>query len=359
MQQNSTCKVYNSVGSQKMLFANLRKEKITDFNSLDEILDFKKKYPNLKNQINFDSINAIKKEYANLESAIDNLTICIKNTPNELQEKFQNEVLVIKNYIENHSGIKSNNLVNKAIFNLKKAYYKIHLFVKKQTLQLKIKIKTYKLANELKRKKNRHLFITDFFDKAVEQHSKKSHLQLNKKFLTINNNLNLLYGAIGELKVENELKKLSDDYILINDYYLIFPKAFYYYEEKEYIKSIQIDHLLISPAGIFVIETKNWSENSINNTDFWSPVKQVRRLGFAIYKIVSEELIHKLGRNPWGDRRIPVRNIVVFTGAKPNEDFQFVRILNPNELRNYINYFKPIFSKSETEIIANYMLKKH
>ena len=37
------------------------------------------------------------------------------------------------------------------------------------------------------------------------------------------------------------------------------------------IKSIQIDHILVTNSGIFLIETKNWSEKSLNNPSLRSP----------------------------------------------------------------------------------------
>ena len=54
-----------------------------------------------------------------------------------------------------------------------------------------------------------------------------------------------------------EIKKLPDNYVLINDFNLSFPHPIFYKKYNERIYSIQIDHLLVSRAGIFIIETKN------------------------------------------------------------------------------------------------------
>jgi hypothetical protein len=37
---------------------------------------------------------------------------------------------------------------------------------------------------------------------------------------------------------------------------------------------------------------------------------------------------------------------------RPREEFQYVKVLNLQELLSYINYFKPILSKFETQRIA-------
>lgn len=58
-----------------------------------------------------------------------------------------------------------------------------------------------------------------------------------------------LKGKFGELAVSKHVKLyLTDDYILLNDCTLPDDRA----------GTTQIDHILISPYGIFVIETKNY-----------------------------------------------------------------------------------------------------
>ena len=54
-------------------------------------------------------------------------------------------------------------------------------------------------------------------------------------------------GRIGEIKVSLRLKALGNDYVVLNDLLI---------SQSEY--SSQIDHLVISRFGIFVIETKNY-----------------------------------------------------------------------------------------------------
>lgn len=44
---------------------------------------------------------------------------------------------------------------------------------------------------------------------------------------------------------------------------------------------------------------------------------------------------------------------------KPNEEFQYVKILTLKELRNYVAFFKPIFSNDETALIAKYLINRN
>jgi hypothetical protein len=66
-------------------------------------------------------------------------------------------------------------------------------------------------------------------------------------------------------------------------------------------------------------------------------------------------LLH-LNQHHWGEKRIPIKNLIVLTNHKPNEAFQYVKIVTLSELLGYIKYFKPIFSSTETQVIAKYLL---
>ena len=123
--------------------------------------------------------------------------------------------------------------------------------------------------------------------------------------------------------------------------------------------SVQVDHILISPAGVFLIETKNWNESSIHNQNLYSPVKQVKRANLALYRILNGEISGiklAIQRHHWGNRKIPIRNLIVFINNRPYEEFQYVKILTLNGLLGYVKYFKPCFFKNETQLIASYLL---
>ena len=92
-------------------------------------------------------------------------------------------------------------------------------------------------------------------------------------------------GWEGEKRVIKLLgSKLSDDYILLNDLYLRGGGG-------------DIDHVVLGPNGIFVLETKNWSGNISCNGDFWqrsgkqnfngSPSQQVKRNVATIKHIID------------------------------------------------------------------------
>ena len=111
-------------------------------------------------------------------------------------------------------------------------------------------------------------------------------------------------GWQGEKQVAKLLSNtLSDDYYLLNDLYLRDGGG-------------DIDHIVLGPNGVFVLETKNWSGSISCNGDEWqragkrnfsgSPSRQVKRNAAKIKQIIdSSPNLRQLG--------IWVEGIVVFT----------------------------------------------
>jgi hypothetical protein len=191
---------------------------------------------------------------------------------------------------------------------------------------------------------------------AVNESALSFLQELERKKKVIDEINNSIHGAIGEHMVLKDLENLSDDYVLINDFSCTFNPPLYNRQENDYIKSIQIDHILISPSGIFLIETKNWSEQSLKNLSLRSPVEQIRRTSFALFRILADKT-SLLDQHHWGDRKIPIRNLIVLINQKPNTEFQYVKILTLKELRNYVEYFKQSISLSEVQMITEDLIR--
>jgi len=171
----------------------------------------------------------------------------------------------------------------------------------------------------------------------------------------------LVAGAIGETSVVKTLSKLSDDYYLINDFSLEFDPPIYNRKENDRIFSIQIDHLLVCPSGVFLLETKNWSKASVENLDLRSPVQQILRTSFALFVLLNSDSRMndlRLERHHWGDKKISIRNVIVMINQKPRQDFKHVKVVSLNELIGYIRYFDPIFDVEEVKSIVEYLRRK-
>lgn len=112
---------------------------------------------------------------------------------------------------------------------------------------------------------------------------------------------------------------------------------------------------MISRAGIFIIETKNWSQTSLNSINLRSPVEQIERSNFALNIYISENL--SFNEHHWGEQRIPIRNLIVLINNKPKIEFKYVKIKLLNELLDYINYFNPILTDIQFNKIVNKLVR--
>lgn len=105
---------------------------------------------------------------------------------------------------------------------------------------------------ERKSKFKKKLGVTMFFSKLFSK--KKKPVQTSPVKESYNNkakeHLSVRKGELGEYKITIQLSQLSKEYMVLNDILLPNPKAKSGYS--------QIDHVVLSPYGIFVIETKNF-----------------------------------------------------------------------------------------------------
>ena len=143
-------------------------------------------------------------------------------------------------------------------------------------------------------------------------------------------------GAQGEEKVAEYLELLNDSYCIIHD--VVLPGT-----------TGNIDHIVLGPNGIFVIETKNHKGFITCNRDWWkqrkigrggtpylgkigSPSKQVKKSAV----LLSEFIQNRFKTNLY------INGIVVFANeeAKLKIIDPTVAVLRPQELCNFIQYYR-------------------
>ena len=178
-------------------------------------------------------------------------------------------------------------------------------------------------------------------------------------------------GKIGEILVEEHLKGLSDNYCLIND--IMLPESYG-----------NIDHIILGPNGIFVIESKNYGGKIICDGDEWhrhyeggltismrgrpywkpsrdydigSPSKQVKRNAVKLKQIIEPQKgIFKRQLKLW------VEGIVVFTNSTVDLKLNnpTVSVLKVEELYDYVKNKKSWinFSPKELDLIGNLILRR-
>lgn len=353
------CKVYNTIGCLNTLQLHLVEYNVDEFLTLNELINFRKNYHIAEEEITSTHRILIEEEKLLLEKDLSELDVIFQQTKIDLKTKLRQKLDNFNQIIDELPETNS-----KIIPTIKDYWFNLIICTQFWSAQLKFHYQIFFFNRQAKKtlsqKNKRYNFISDNFQDAVNESSFNALQSFEKKREIIENLNNTIYGAIGEQKVENTLKKLSDDYILINDFCCTFNPPIYNKHKNDHIHSIQIDHLLISPAGIFLIETKNWSDNSINNPYLRSPVEQILRTNFALFILINNKssgLNKNFARHSWGDRKVPIRNIIVFTNNKPIQEFQHVKIVTLVDLLPYVKNFNSHLFNSEIEIISDFLLK--
>ncbi|MCK4662750.1 MAG: NERD domain-containing protein [Bacteroidales bacterium] len=341
--------IIGQIDSLSNLKQKLKENGIKYFNSLDDIVSFRNDFPNMINKNKEEIEKSILSEIEQLKQDIYNLNSEHKNKL-LIREKV---LLKEKNEIDP--------LINHYSQNPKKIIDRIYYFYKRYTLKNRRNI----LFNSFEIEKKRPYF---YIEKRIA--SKKKELQYkeqniisivekrsnkkSKKILHIKSILDeyntLFLGAIGEQKAVDELRNLPGSYIVINDFVKDFDPPKFDKRSGQIIERIQADHIVVGPSGVFLIETKNWSKNSIENRELHSPVEQIERTNYALFSYLNNAINYGNNiffKHNWGSCKISVRNIILMINSKPDQEFQFVKILSLNEICNYITYFKPIFSNKQ------------
>lgn len=152
-------------------------------------------------------------------------------------------------------------------------------------------------------------------------------------------------GAIGEARVAAVLARLPNEWFIVHD--MVVGRA-------------QIDHIVVSPAGVYTVETKNytgtihgnaeqqhWSQiiNHRHKTAFYNPVKQGNGHSVALSTFLAEN----------GFPHLWVNTIVVFSdpAVKLKVSSPTVPVLYISELRDYVKRQKPVMSTHEAAAIAD------
>ena len=134
-------------------------------------------------------------------------------------------------------------------------------------------------------------------------------------------------GAIGERKVNKILNNLSEEYITITDLLLKTEKG-----------TTQIDHVVVSYKGIFVIETKNyegWIFGS-DNQKYWTQVLYKNKYKF--YNPVWQNKGHINAIKKILNRYdIPIYSIIVFNDrCRLKKITSETPVIYMSNLKNYI-----------------------
>lgn len=200
------------------------------------------------------------------------------------------------------------------------------------------------------------------FDHWVDKLTEDRLCYLKKVQQIIEENGTYYAGAKGEQLVVEELKQLPDTYTVVNDYRRNFYPGIYRRETEDFIKSVQVDHVVIGPTGLYLIETKFWKQKSVESYDLRSPVEQLKRTNYAIFCLLNEaikrgELTSFIER--WGLQKISPKNLLLMVGHPIEKDFYFVKVRSLKNANSSIIYGKQVFSADQIKELVDYFNSQH
>jgi len=353
--------VEGQIETLKKLKESLNRSGITRFGSIGEIRLFLKNFESEREHLPSRARSEVETEIHGMQKDLDEHQQAYYRLKADVRSELEQEINEVESELTRVTEESNRNKFYKTINYLKTKSLSRRVAHLKGNLEKNLNKKvrdTEKTIATLEKNVERSIENKEFL---ITKRLEDSLAVLTNTKAVLDDLYTLVAGAIGENAVANTLQELSDDYYLINDFSVRFDRPIYNRKEDDRIYSIQVDHLLVSKAGIFLLETKNWSKASVESLDLRSPVEQIRRTSFALFVLLHSESRHSdigLERHHWGDKKIPIRNIIVMINEKPKVEFKHVKVLSLNELIGYIQYFDQTFSGDEVNSIFEYLKRR-
>ena len=339
--------IFNNSGALTDLFDNLREKSVFNFKSINEMIEYKRNYQNEIQKIKSEKIKELLQEIQVLENTHNNLIKEYEIYKDEQKLKIDNKIEQLKTLY--------NNLDNKLLHKIKKHFInkKLKKYELKYDYYVELPLKKY--SQEKIIIENKILYLKNNQEYEVSKRASDLINNIEYTISVLNNNSSLIYGSIGELKAIELLKQLPEQYYIINDFRETFDPPIYNKNENDRIYSIQIDHIVIGPTGVFIIETKYWSQKSIDSHLLFSPVKQLKRSSYALFillnGIVRDGKIAAFSNN-WGQFKISISNILLMMNSSTDQQFQYIKILTEKNLINYITKGRVIFNDDQIKYLV-------
>ena len=349
--------IIGQLESLKTLRNELNYRNVSMFNSIKEVQDFKKNFKSIKNDLQQQAASDLTQEIKEKQESLKGNEKLLSDRKQEILLKLQEQELKISSSLNKLKSRdhKNKNLLLRIFLSLRIQTKSIHLAYIRNNHERFIARKTKKIQSENNRKAVEIKHLIENEHEIVKSRIQGELNELNRTYGVINELGTIIAGAIGEGKVEKQLRKLSNSFYILNDYSVKFNPPLLNSQTNEKIFSIQIDHVVIGPTGIFIIETKNWSQRSVQSLSLRSPIQQIQRSSYALFVLMNRHI--NINTHHWGAKKIGVKNVLVMTQASTEEKFKFVTIKSLSDLNGYLTYFDHIYSNQEVMMIKDALLE--
>lgn len=309
----TTASVYGISGSTQYLLNGIQTINGKKLTNLEEIIQFYKNYEKILEETEV----TVRKQQ---DEIISNLSTDEARLDNHLKEGIARRTLEVEGNINN-----LRNKIDKTRKFFPQLKYQLQYWIENNLRSYRINSQFSGELIELEKVRTRKANLISNKQRVIQNECNK----VRASYQFLDQNKSFFIGAHGEELIIDYLSQLSNEYHILNDVNLHFKPAIYWKEKKNYIISSQIDHIVIGPTGVFLVETKNWKSSDIDlKSD--ELIFQVRRSSYALWKY----LINYYQR----DTMPKIWNVIVSThGFNSNQKLdKYIDVITPNQLARYI-----------------------
>jgi len=170
--------------------------------------------------------------------------------------------------------------------------------------------------------------VREFLDPALREGVLRERLEQELVAMRAIPSSREFAGAVAEMEVIDELRSLQAGSLVIND--LKMESGRYIHFGGKALLSAQIDTLVITGNGVFVIEVKNWSRDFAEHGDGFDPYEQASRASYLVFDRLRSAGMH-----------VPVRTVIATKGSLPEKGDQKVAVVAIGRIRRYIERDRP------------------
>ena len=304
IRKSKNVNIIGDSGSEKYLKDSLQREGIDGFTSFKEIQEFKSNFSEILKSSTAKERKKLNHIITNLKNDENNLRKRLKEKKSELQQSLLKE----------KAELMDTPLDSKA---------KKRIKIIDETIEKKLDKPFKKDIKKIKKTEKQRILREKNLEKSVE----KKVSQLHKAQKIIEKNQEYFESAVGEAAVIKELRTLPETYYILNEVELSFYRSIRWKKYGEYVKSCKIDHVVVGPTGIFLIETKNESSQTTQTAKSPPPPhKEIQRAGYIFFVHMMDQF----------KRKYPVYQMVISSSEPPQIPFDYVTQLTIKELVDHI-----------------------
>ncbi len=223
---------------------------------------------------------------------------------------------------------------------IKKIGYLFHYLIEKGLRSYRISSQFSEESRELRKVRIRKDQLISNKERIIKSESRK----VIESYQYLEQNKSILIGAQGEEFVIRVLSQLPEEYCILNDVNLHFSPAIHW--KNSWIKSSQIDHIVVGPTGVFLVETKKWkaSDIQLKSDDL---LFQVKRANYALWRYLLDYYRR--------DQLPKIWNVVVATQGSDltTKLDQYIDVITPYQLPTYITKREPNLSNDTIENLVS------